>query len=427
MAESTPGAGAMPRDRQNGPTHPPGTTLGVPGAAAFRECFAEELTDVLNLESWRPGVDLAREYARIEREVHEAVQREDHVQRGIREHVIPKIGFAEAAPRDAGKYEVTPEQVAEVHRKLLLNGGVEACDGTCDYHDTLPLTIYQIGVSLVSYKGDQGTWCTRLFRRDLRQSHGNPVEEALELLHRRDRRAAQGHADEGDPLHELARRAVMSYAERAILLNKSDAVWRMGHGSPAPLELLSGGGNPDLAVESIKVIRRLVEGYKKFVFVASEPRARLYLTIGQALRPLEYAIIGTLREQIEGPLAQTHFTGRATVDAAWDGAELPPLGWVQKFRDEVAPRVVVGVYRATALAPAFLFYAHEDHAHLAARIAIADSVLQEHRGFPMLIDLADRVCGSVYGGNSLGEMVNAAYAAAGLPWRYQSERATRNR
>jgi hypothetical protein len=72
-----------------------------------------------------------------------------------------------------------------------------------------------------------------------------------------------------------------------------------------------------------------------------------------------------------------------------------------------------------------MFYAHEDHADVAVRIALADSVLLEERGFPALIDLADRVCHSVYGGGSLQEMAAAAYAAAGAPFRYQSERSTR--
>ena len=62
---------------------------------------------------------------------------------------------------------------------------------------------------------------------------------------------------------------------------------------------------------------------------------------------------------------------------------------------------------------------------MAVRIALADSVLLEERGFPLLIDLADRVCQSVYGSGSLREMAETAYAAAGAPFRYQSERATR--
>ncbi len=110
----------------------------------------------------------------------------------------------------------------------------------------------------------------------------------------------------------------------------------------------------------------------------------------------------------------------------WDGDRLTPQGWLARFRDRVAPRVVVGVYRASPVAPPQVFYAHADHANVAARIAVADSVLQQERGFPLLIDLADRVCGSIYGGGSLQDLTAAAYAASGVPWRYLSERTTRN-
>jgi hypothetical protein len=74
-----------------------------------------------------------------------------------------------------------------------------------------------------------------------------------------------------------------------------------------------------------------------------------------------------------------------------------------------------------------MFYAHVDHAEMAARIAMADSVLQEHRGFPMLIDLADTVCATNFGTESLLPSVQAAYAQAGEPFRYFGERETRTR
>ena len=87
--------------------------------------------------------------------------------------------------------------------------------------------------------------------------------------------------------------------------------------------------------------------------------------------------------------------------------------------------MLVGVYRASVLSPPQVFYAHRDHFETAARIAIADSVLLPDRGFPLLIDLADRACKAVYGGGSLKEMANVAYARHGPPFQYQSERANR--
>ena len=64
---------------------------------------------------------------------------------------------------------------------------------------------------------------------------------------------------------------------------------------------------------------------------------------------------------------------------------------------------------------------------MAVHIALADSVLQEHRGFPLLIDLADAVCRGVFGRESIEGPVATAYAEAGAPWRYLSERETRYR
>jgi hypothetical protein len=394
-------------------------------ADAFAECFGESLTDTLDFKSWRQGVDLVREYARVEEEIERAVGFETEQQVRVRELIFPKVGFFEGAPPEAGHYAVKLADVEAVHRGLLFNGGVECCDGTHQQHDTLALTVHQIGVCLVSYAGNQGSWSTRLFRRDLREQHGDPVETMTALLERRGHRAGLNQPDRRDGLSELAQRAVMSYAEAAVLLDQSKAVWRMGHGSPAPYQLLFGAGNPDMAVQSIKVLRRLIETHRKFVYVASEPGDRVYLTFGQALRPLEYLVLGTLNERIEDFVRDIAFSGRVTVDDRWDGKPMRPEDWVTRFRDEVAAQVLVGVYRASALAPPQLFYAHRDHFELAAAIAIADSVLLPDRGFPMLIDLADRACKSVYGGGSLRDVADTAYARAGAGRRFQSERANR--
>src|SRR5439155_9984616 len=114
-------------------------------------------------------------------------------------------------------------------------------------------------------------------------------------------------------------------------------------------------------------------------------------------------------------------------DTTVDGRRLSPQAWMRRFRDQVASQVVVGVYRASPLAPPYLFYAHVEHAHEAALIALADSVLQPARGFPMLIDLADHVCAATFGPDSLSGPLQLAYTRAGVPLRYLSERVTRAR
>ncbi len=395
-------------------------------ADAFEEYFGESLTRTLDLGSWRQGVDMVNEYARIQREVEQAVAFEGVQERRVREEVFPQIAFGDGAPPEAGFYDnLTLDNLAAVHTGLLFNGGVACCDGTVQVHDTLALTVHQIGVCLVAYTGNQGSWSTRLFRRDLREDKGDPVATMQALLERRARRAGLNQPDRRDGLSELAQRSVMSYAEAKVLLDHSNAVWRLGHGSPAPYQLLAGGGDPDMAIESIKVLSRMIDGHRKFVYVSSESGDRDYLQFGQALRPLEYLILGTLKERIEDFVAASHFGRKATVDTRWDGERLTPTEWVLRFQNEVASQVLVGVFRASALAAPQVFYAHRDHFELAAAVAIADSVLLPDRGFPMLIGLADRACKSVYGGGTLRDLTDAAYARCGAGVRYASERTNR--
>jgi hypothetical protein len=391
-------------------------------ATDFRECFGEELSQTLQIDQWHSGSDLAAEYGRIEREIHEAVQQEGGYAASIREKVFPQIS-AKDGPQEAGFYQIDLDRIQRIHREILFPGAVEACDGTSQVHDSLALTVYQIGVGLVSYGGDQGTWSQRLFRRDLREAREDPLEELLTLFENRDRREALQHGH-SDDLSELAQRGIMTYAERAILLRKPKAMWRMGHGNPAAHELLF-APSVDLTIESIKILRDLIGKHKRFVFVASEPRERALITLGQALYPLEYLLVGTLEERLSSALEDWRASHEPTVDCTWDGSILTPAKWVMRFMDELAPQVLYGVYRATLLGPPQIFYVHREHCHVGAAIAIADSALQEQRGFPMLLDLADRVCASVYGGGSLRHLADATYSNTGAAFRYQSERPTR--
>ena len=395
------------------------------GAAEFKESFGEDLSRTLDLDTWRVGEDLAQAYARIEAEIRDAVAHEDVLWSVIRARLFPRLAAYLGAPPGAGVYDVRRADLERIHRDLLFSGRVEACDGTRQVHDTLPLTIHQIGVSLVSYQGDQGSWGHRLYRRDLRMAGGDPIAEMAELLERREAREGPNQPGRRDTFSDMAGRAIMAYAERALLLHRSTAHWRMGHGSPAPYELITGSGSLDLMIEATRVIRALVEDHKRFIFVASEPNDRLLLTIGQALKPMQFAIVRSLKEMIDKTVDGGRYHTGVTRDTHWDGVKLTPDQWIKRFRDVVAPKVVVGVYRATRLAGPQVFYAHADHFDVAAHIAIADSILQEHRGFPLLIDLAASVCRGVFGGDTLTGPVATAYTDAGATFRYLSERAAR--
>ncbi len=357
----------------------------------FQAAFGEPVDNALNLDTWQIGEDLATMYLTLEKEVADAVKQGGRIRERTRSELFPIVFKHPQAPLNAGCYQVDIATLERIHRGLLFNGGVEACDGTSLTHDTLPITIAQIGVSLVSYQGDQGTWVHRLFRRDLRVGGLDPIDEAIALLERRRKRDSTDVRSTRDKLSEFTQRGIMAFAERAILLHKSQALWRMGHGHPVPYELLTGGG----------------------LVIDKDMPLRVLLTLGDALYPLEYALVGTPLQMMRD-VANGHLPEGKGLKAE-----------TQAFVEELGPQIVIGLYRASAQAPVRLFYAHRDCSHLAALIVIADSVLQEHRGFPMLIDLADMVCHSTFGSATFNTMIQQAYAEAGTPFRYLGERETR--
>lgn len=383
-------------------------------ASDYELAHGEKLAKTLDLDTWRPGTDLVQMYERLATEIQEAVRQETLMQHQIRREIFPLLKTRPGAPTEAGVYRAKVEDIERIHSTLLFSGGVDATDGTVVPFDTLPVTITQIGVVLVSYQGDQGSWVHRIFRRDLRTSGRSPIDETLDLLERRRDRNAVGYESTRDRLSSLARRGIMAYAERAILLDKGTAPWRLGHGSPTPYELVTGSGMPELLDASLDLMTRLVN-FKRFVFVPSATSARELLTIGNALRPMEYAVIDTNKENL-ARIQAGHYRGEA-----WT-----KLGQrVREFVDSCGDKILVGMYRASSLAPAQMFYAHAEHVHQAALIAMADSILQGHRGFPMLIDLADSICGRIFGAHDFATSAQLAYAQAGAPYQYLGERQTR--
>ena len=122
-----------------------------PESVDFEAAFDDRLSDTLDLNTWTLGEDLAAAFGRIEQEVADALKKENEYSRIVRQVVFPQISSAPDAAPTSGVYQASRKDLERIHAGLLFNGGVEACDGTNVVHDTLPLTITQIGVCLVSY------------------------------------------------------------------------------------------------------------------------------------------------------------------------------------------------------------------------------------------------------------------------------------
>lgn len=387
--------------------------------------YENAVLSTTDLSTWEDGIDLMKMYSRLEREVSEAAEDEEKIIKQVRQEIFPKIEKGARAISCSGLHSFDPDIIAKAHRGLLFNGGVEACDGTNVVHDTIPITITQIGICLASYQGQGSSYVHRLFRRDLKVRGEDPVKEAIEMLENRSKRGSVG-MEEGDSQlsnSSLARRGIMAYAERAILLKKSSAKWRMGHGNPVPYELMTGfwAGRREMTEAAIDVMSELILEHKRFIYVPSAPSQRHLLTLGNALKPLEYLILTDQEDELVNLVKSGNARDEQKLPAGAKGKRTLMLD----FAHEVGSKLALGLYRASRFSPPYLFYAHKDYAQTAALIAMADSVLQEHRGFPFLIDIADRLCQSTFGAGDFTSSVQQAYAQTGQPYRYLSERETR--
>ncbi|MYE54391.1 MAG: hypothetical protein F4X34_04240 [Chloroflexi bacterium] len=380
------------------------------GGDTFARLFGDSLGDFLDAESWTPGADLANTYARLEREVRLSVDRERKVASTIREKLFPRIEASALAGPESGVYGATPAQISKVHDRLLLNGSVEACAGISMKHESLAMILIQIGVCLVAYQGDQQAWSQRMFRRDYRADGSDRITEMLSVLDKR--RANRDGESASDRISRLARRGIQAYAERMFLTRHTSARWRMCEGMPAPFELVSGAGlvsagsagmTYPLMEAGMEILRELLLKHRRFVFVPRRRQDMSLLTIGQALAPLEYAVIDTISDQIESVERTGHYDDNQREVIA-------------RFRRDVGEVVVRGVFRASSMGPPQVFYAHRDHVHGAALIAMADSVLQEQRSYPILLDLARTVCETTFGIDSFAPQLRVAYTDAGEPW-----------
>jgi hypothetical protein len=392
------------------------------GFDAFEQDLRQAIDGALNVASWTSGERMGELEGRLEREVELAIANEAEMAPQVRRVIEERIAETPDASSEAGLYPVTPDQITGACRDVLFNGLVEACDGTRVTYDTLPITVFQIGLCMTSYQddGEPVSVGHRLFRHDIVRSNGNPLDDVLAFITARKRKSKP---DERRGISDMQTRAIMEYGERYLLTEKSKKPWRMGHGSPLPYLLLTGAGQGRIIEVSLELLPKLLAGHKKFVFVPSDTADAEIKTIANALRPLEYAVLTNTKYMVDDCMNYVEDGLRNA--ASYRGSYRSYRDGLIALKEDVASKVVVGVYKAGLFSPGGIFYAHEDHVHEAALIAMADSALQEHRGFPNLIDIADRLCRGTFEPSGIAASVNSVFAAKGEPFRYLIERDTR--
>jgi hypothetical protein len=372
-----------------------------PRGRSYFDLTGETIEDTLNLASWDPADRLAEQFERIKREIESALTHETESRAAIRKDIFPLLQSRAEAPPNAGVHRVSLDDLRTIQSSLLFSGHVQAVDGASVVHQTLPITIVQTAVVMANYLGETGAWGHRIFQKDVRLQSRNSLDEALALL--------QGRAqqdEEGDgSISDMLRRGLMMHGELNVLASAATAPWRVGHGHPLPKELLTGTGMPELIELSVPLFRELLLNHQQFVYVPHGTKDHVLQTIGGALVPLEYAIVQDIRAYLGGVIEDGHY-GQGRFRRA--------KVLLDAFRDDAERKIVAGVFRVSPHAPAQVFYAHADHAAEAALVAMADAVLVETRGFPMLLDVAGTLCRELFPPDAILRPAAAVYAKSSL-------------
>ena len=255
------------------------------------------------------------------------------------------------------------------------------------------------------------SWQATFFRDDYPIRGGNPVQGIREFLDRRGRRSPSGPGAgiDMDRVTSLLRRGLMATSERKALLEQTGVRWRMGHGIPAPLELLTGSGYAALIDEALPILERLLLQDKRWVFLPTPWSNRALSTLANALDDGQLAIFQKGKSSLDEIVSRGHI----------------PSGYhrrIEDFANQLGEVMVIGGFRATPNASGQVFVAHADHALTAGVLAMADAALQPHRGFPLLLDLAEKHAKFALGLDEFHGVVESAYAKVGAGSLYAKER-----
>ena len=374
----------------------PGRLRAADADGAFADAYGCDLASVMDLKTWSSGQDLQAAHDRLEREVAEALEAEDAAVVEMRRRLNERLADESrpGRPAEAGLYKVNSETLIRAQRQLFL-GKAAAVGATAAGHETLPLGVTQLGACLCRYNADDGRggWGMRLFRRDVRERR-DPADDLVRLLERRE---LSDNAGRDGRAPELARRGLRAYAERAILLDETDARWRLGGGPFAPFELLTGGGGSTLLNAGLDLLTRWVESGVPFAFVAGDAGEAVLRTVGGALRPGEFALVATDQHRCNTIVEQS--TQRPADRRR-----------AERFVDDIAPRVTGGVYRVSRHAPPQAFWAPQSHAREAAIVLMADAALRPYSSRPVLLDLAKLTAEAAFARDAFAAAIQGGYA-----------------
>jgi hypothetical protein len=283
------------------------------------------------------------------------------------------------------------------------NGVICAADGTVAPVPLLAGSKIQVGVVIVSNRGDIVNLVTRVFETELTSEAKNAREYFINLRKTRS-------------ISTLLSRSIMLFGERK-LLSEQEADWRFIHGELIPHELRTGAGKPAKNLPpTFELMHKYIES-KNFIAVSETSDDIDILNAAILLQPGEYIVIRSLRDTLLTFLEGDKEIGQARANfVATDEKRF------RKFIDSEGPKVAVVLVKA-GMKP-FLIECHVDKIEEAAAMFLTDALWIKGlsvdgsgftiRGFPFHIDLADQVAGILFKSSDFRSIVESRLFELGI-------------
>ena len=306
-------------------------------------------------------------------------------------------------PELLSKIKRPSENAMKIAQDNFKSGIISAADGTVAPVPLLAGSKIQIGVVIVSNRGDIVDLVTRVFETELTSEAKNAREYFTNLRKAR-------------TISNLLSRSIMLFGERKLLLEqKSD--WRLIHGELIPHELRTGAGKPEKNLPPVfELIHKYIES-KNFIAVSEASDDIDILNAAILLKPGEYIVIRSLQDTLLTFLEGDKEIGQSR--ANFISAD------EKRFREFIVsagPQVAVVLVKA-GMKP-FLIECHIDIIEEAVAMFLTDALWIKGlpvdgsgfsiRGFPFHIDLADQVAGTLFKGSDFKNIVETRLFELGI-------------
>jgi hypothetical protein len=199
-------------------------------------------------------------------------------------------------------------------------------------------------------------------------------------------------------------RAILLYRERELGLNDefSDK-FKMYHGPLLPFELMSDLGRLRALDYTLEILQRLIKNRKCFSII-SRSQSDAYMRLGISLKPGEYFL---LKHKDVGKELLYDRSLLAHPDK-WREEDLLKIS---HFLKQDATKLKIGIIKMSKRP--YIFQAHNEYFDLAAKIIARDSMFQREKGFPLLIDYADNLCGTFFKASDFNKIIEFQLAKEG--------------